>query len=643
MSCHHCENQHHHEHEHHSEKEEKLSKYLYGIAIFCFVLSLIPIFEPYKIELIALTILLSGYEMLFHGIKNIFRLNFEEETLMTIAVIAAFALGEYLESGLVILLYRLGEFLEERASEKSEDSIKEIVKIKADTANRVINNTIETVDVKEIKVGDTILIKPGEKIPVDGIILYGESKIDTSSLTGESTPIYVTKENEVLSGGINLTGAITCKVIRDVEHSAASQIVDLVYEATNNKGKTEKFMTKFSKIYTPIVIVIAILIVIVPFVFKLDTKEWILRALIFLVASCPCSLVISVPLSFFTALGKISKKGMIVKGTKHIENLAKASVVVFDKTGTLTTGKMKIEQMEVFGEYTKKEVLSYMYSLELLSNHPIGTAIKDYQDNMEEKQVEDYKEIAGHGLYGKIDQKEVLFGNHKLLEQYQIITDKAISENMVANSTEIEQGMIRSNKEIPQNAICLVVERKIAGYITLTEEIRNESKDLVKDLKNIGIKKTIMLTGDNEKNAKKIGKELNLDEIKASLLPQDKLKIIEELKSRGEKVIFVGDGINDSPVLASSNFGIAMGAGANIASITADGILISNNLSTIPNIIKTAKRAMTVVKANIIFSLIVKLIVLILGAIGIAPIWLAILADTGVTFLTVVNAVQNIK
>ncbi len=643
MSCHHCENQHHHEHEHHSEKEEKLSKYLYGIAIFCFVLSLIPIFAPYKIELIALTILFSGYEMLFHGIKNIFRLNFEEETLMTIAVIAAFALGEYLESGLVILLYRLGEFLEERASEKSEDSIKEIVKIKADTANRVINNTIETVDVKEIKVGDTILIKPGEKIPVDGIILYGESKIDTSSLTGESTPIYVTKENEVLSGGVNLTGAITCKVIRDVEHSAASQIVDLVYEATNNKGKTEKFMTKFSKIYTPIVIVIAILIAIVPFVFKLDTKEWILRALIFLVASCPCSLVISVPLSFFTALGKISKKGMIVKGTKHIENLAKASVVAFDKTGTLTTGKMKIEQMEVFGEYTKKEVLSYMYSLELLSNHPIGTAIKDYQDNMEEKQVEGYKEIAGHGLYGKIEQKEVLFGNHKLLEQYQIITDKAISENMVANSTEIEQDMIRSNKEIPQNAICLVVERKIAGYITVTEEIRNESKELVKELKKIGVKKTIMLTGDNEKNARKIGKELNLDEIKAALLPQDKLKAIEELKNRGEKVIFVGDGINDSPVLASSNFGIAMGAGANIASITADGILISNNLRAIPNIIKTAKRAMAVVKANIIFSLIVKLIVLILGAIGIAPIWLAILADTGVTFLTVVNAVQNIK
>ena len=282
---------------------------------------------------------------------------------------------------------------------------------------------------------------------------------------------------------------------------------------------------------------------------------------------------------------------------------------------------MKIEQMEVLGEYTKEEILSYMYSLELLSNHPIGTAIKDYRDNIEIKEVEGYKEIAGHGLYGKIEQKEVLFGNHKLLEQYQITKDN----------------------EIPQHAICLVIERKIAGYIILTQEIRKESKNLVKDLKHIGVKKIMMLTGDNEKSAETIGKELNFNEIKASLLPQEKLKTIEELKKKGENVIFVGDGINDSPVLASSNFGIAMGAGANIASITADGILISNNLSTLPSIIKTAKRTMKVVKANIIFSLIVKLIVLVLGAIGIAPIWLAILADTGVTFLTVVNAIRNIK
>lgn len=618
--CDHCEIE-HHEHHKHEEKESKLDIVLYIIAIVFLGLSFIPAFTNIRVIFILLAILLSGYELLFNGIKNILKLDFEEDTLMTIAVISAFCLGEYVESCLVIILFRLGEFLEDRAVDKSNESIKEIVKIKADTANRVINDVIETVDVKEIKVGDTILIKPGEKIPVDCKVIYGETEIDSSSLTGESKPFFVSKETEILSGGINLTGAITCEVLKDIENSAASQIVDLVYEATNNKGKTEKFITRFSKIYTPIVIVIAVLIAIIPFIFKLDVKDWIMRALIFLVASCPCSLVISVPLSFFTGLGKISKKGMIIKGTKHIENLAGATVVAFDKTGTLTTGNMKIDKLESFNGYDKKMILSYMYSLELLSNHPIGTAIKNYSGKIEQKIVEDYKEIAGQGLYGKIEEKEILFGNSKLLKQYEIIlTD-----------------------EIPQNAICLAVDKEVVGYITLTEEIRKESTNITNELKKIGIKKVIMLTGDNSKNAETIGKEVNVDEIKAGLLPQDKLLVIEELKKRNEKVIFVGDGINDSPVLASSNFGIAMGVGSNIASITADGILISNNISTIPSIIKTARRAMKVVKANIIFSLIVKAIVLTLGAIGVAPIWLAILADTGVTFLTVLNAVKNIK
>lgn len=623
MSCHHCHHEHCEEYEEevHNEKEEKLSIYLYGIGILFFVLSLIPVFAPFKIELVVLTILFAGYELLWNGIKNIFHLNFEEETLMAIAVISAFVLGEYAESCLVIILYRLGELLEERASSKSSESIKEIVKIKADTANRVIENTIKTVDVKEIKVNDKILIKPGEKISVDCKIIYGESEIDTSSLTGESTPVYVSKGDEILSGGVNLTSAITAVVLRDVKNSAASQIVDLVYEATNNKGNTEKFITKFSKVYTPIVIVIAVLIAIVPFIFKLDIKEWIMRALIFLVASCPCSLVISVPLSFFTSIGKISKKGMIIKGTKHIEKLAKANVIAFDKTGTLTTGLMKIEKLEVFKPYSKDEVLEYIYSLEMLSNHPIGSAIKNYEQNIEQKEVEDYKEISGHGLYGKIEGKEVLFGNTKLLEQYEVEYDTSL----------------------PQEAIYLSIDKQIAGYITLTEEIRKEAYNMVDALKRVGIKQTIMLTGDNKKSAEKIGEALKLDTVKSSLLPQDKLKEIEELKKSGKTVIFIGDGINDSPVLASSDFGIAMGAGTNIASITADGILLSNNLGSLESIIKTAKRAMRVVKANIVFSLIVKAIVLVLGAIGIAPIWLAILADTGVTFLTVVNAIMNIK
>ena len=623
MSCHHCHHEHCEEYEEevHNEKEEKLSIYLYGIGILFFVLSLIPVFAPFKIELVVLTILFAGYELLWNGIKNIFHLNFGEETLMAIAVISAFVLGEYAESCLVIILYRLGELLEERASSKSSESIKEIVKIKADTANRVIENTIKTVDVKEIKVNDKILIKPGEKISVDCKIIYGESEIDTSSLTGESTPVYVSKGDEILSGGVNLTSAITAVVLRDVKNSAASQIVDLVYEATNNKGNTEKFITKFSKVYTPIVIVIAVLIAIVPFIFKLDIKEWIMRALIFLVASCPCSLVISVPLSFFTSIGKISKKGMIIKGTKHIEKLAKANVIAFDKTGTLTTGLMKIEKLEVFKPYSKDEVLEYIYSLEMLSNHPIGSAIKNYEQNIEQKEVEDYKEISGHGLYGKIEGKEVLFGNTKLLEQYEVEYDTSL----------------------PQEAIYLSIDKQIAGYITLTEEIRKEAYNMVDALKRVGIKQTIMLTGDNKKSAEKIGEALKLDTVKSSLLPQDKLKEIEELKKSGKTVIFIGDGINDSPVLASSDFGIAMGAGTNIASITADGILLSNNLGSLESIIKTAKKAMRVVKANIVFSLIVKAIVLVLGAIGIAPIWLAILADTGVTFLTVVNAIMNIK
>ncbi len=623
MSCNHCDNcnMQNHVHHHEEEKESRLEIILYIVAIIFFVLSFIPTLVNIKVVFIVLSILLSGYELLFNGIKNIFKLNFEEDTLMTIAVIAAFCLGEYMESCLVIILFRLGEFLEKRAVDKSNESIEEIVKIKADTANRIINGKIETVSAKEIKIGDTILIKPGEKVPLDCKIIEGESEIDTKSLTGESNPVYVVKDMEILSGGINLTGSITCKVLKDLNNSTASQIVDLVYQATSNKGKTEKFITRFSKIYTPIVIGLAILIAIIPFIFKLDVKQWIMRALIFLVASCPCSLVISVPLSFFTGLGKISKKGMIIKGTKHIENLANTNIMAFDKTGTLTTENMKVESIETFNNYTQNEVLSYMYSLELLSNHPIGTAIKNYSKELEQKEVKDYKEIAGHGLYGKIDEKEVLFGNSKLLEKYEITEDR----------------------KVPQNAIVLVVDKNIVGYITLEEEIRKEVENIVKDLKNIGVREVVMLTGDNMKSAENVGRKINIDEVKAGLLPKDKLQIIEDLKNKGKKVSFVGDGINDSPVLASSSFGIAMGAGANIASITADGILLSNNIGTLPSIIKTARCTMKVVKANIIFSLVVKAIVLTLGIIGIAPIWLAILADTGVTFLTVVNAVKNIR
>lgn len=611
--CNHIE-EHNHEHE-----NSKLGIILYVLSIILFAIGYIPAFEQYKMFIYLGAVLLSGYDLIFEGLKNILKLNFEEDTLMTIAVIAAFALGEYPESVLVILLFKLGEFLEDKARDKSNDNIEQIAKIKSENANLLNKNTIEVVDVKELKLGDRILIKAGEKVPVDSKIIKGESTLDTSSITGESKPQEVSSGMEILSGSINMSGSLECEVIRTFENSTASQIVDLVHVAMGNKGKTEKFITKFSKIYTPTVIILAVLIaVVVPLIFKQSFSEWIKRSLIFLVASCPCSLVISVPLAFFSCLGAISKKGMIIKGTKHIENLSKTTAVCFDKTGTLTTGKMEINEVKSLGELDKNTILEYVYNLEKSSNHPISTAIINMSKDLKNKEVDKNKEIAGHGMYGIIDNKEVLFGNKKLLDMYDV------------KYTNLEDG-----------AIYLAIDKKLEGYITLKEELRN--KDIVEEFKKVNIKRLVMLTGDSKKQANKVGKDLNISEVYAELLPQNKLDKVEELKKQNEKVTFIGDGINDSPVLASANFGIAMGEGTEIASSTADGILLSNNIATLPEIIKISRKSMRIVKANIIFSIVVKLIVLGLGVLGYAPIWLAVLADTGVTFLTVLNSMRIFK
>ena len=623
--CNHIE-EHNHEHEgchghcHENEHENsKLGIVLYVLSIILFAIGYIPAFEQYKMFIYLGAVLLSGYDLIFEGLKNILKLNFEEDTLMTIAVIAAFALGEYPESVLVILLFKLGEFLEDKARDKSNDNIEQIAKIKSENANLLNKNTIEVVDVKELKLGDRILIKAGEKVPVDSKIIKGESTLDTSSITGESKPQEVSSGMEILSGSINMSGSLECEVIRTFENSTASQIVDLVHVAMGNKGKTEKFITKFSKIYTPTVIVLAVIIaVVIPLIFKQSFSEWIKRSLIFLVASCPCSLVISVPLAFFSCLGAISKKGMIIKGTKHIENLSKTTVVCFDKTGTLTTGKMEINEVKSLGELDKNTILEYVYNLEKSSNHPISTAIINMSKDLKNKEVDKNKEIAGHGMYGIIDNKEVLFGNKKLLDMYDV------------KYTNLEDG-----------AIYLAIDKKLEGYITLKEELRN--KDIVEEFKKVNIKRLVMLTGDSKKQANKVGKDLNISEVYAELLPQNKLDKVEELKKQNEKVTFIGDGINDSPVLASANFGIAMGEGTEIASSTADGILLSNNIATLPEIIKISRKSMRIVKANIIFSIVVKLIVLGLGVLGYAPIWLAVLADTGVTFLTVLNSMRIFK
>lgn len=619
---------HEHEHHHHENENSKIDLILYIVSIIIFILGFLPVLEEYKIFIYLIVVILAGYKLLLSGVKNVFKLNFEEETLMSIAVIAAFVLGEFVESCMVVLLFKLGEFIEDKAIEKSNKSIKGIVEIKAKTANLLVNDDIQVVDAHTIKPEDTILIKPGEMVPLDCIVIDGKSTVDTSNITGESKPVMIKEADNLLSGTINLTGSLKCRVTKDLENSTASQIVDLVYEATNNKGKTEKFITKFSKTYTPIVIILAIFLCIIPtVVFNQNIEVWIKNALVFLVASCPCSIVISVPLAFFSCIGRVSKKGMLIKGTKHIEDLAKAEYIALDKTGTITTGKMEIEYIVTEGKISQQEMLMYMYNLEKNSNHPISTAIVKEVEKLDEKakinkEVYNYEEIAGHGIYGKIDGKNILFGNEKLLDKYDVTHD-----------------------ELVKNANYLVIDGQIEGYITLKEEIRNDINDINDinaQIKKTRIKEMIMLTGDNKKSAEKIAKQVGIDKVYSELLPKQKLEKVKELKNKG-KVIFIGDGINDSPVLAESNFGVAMGEGTEIASSTADGILISNKISSIPEIIKIAQKSMRIVKFNVMFSLIIKAIVLTLGGIGIAPMWLAIVADTGVSLLTVLNSIRILK
>ena len=610
---------------HHHEEEKKLDKkeiILYIISLMIFILTFIPLFEQYKIMMYLLVVILSGYKLILEGINNIFKLNFEEDTLMTIAVIAAFGLREFPESCMIVLLFKLGEFLQDKAVENSNKNIKDILEIKAKTANLIgENDSIKVVDAEMVKVGEKILIKPGEMVPVDCKILKGSSSLDTSSITGESIPVSVSENESILSGSINLNGSLICTVEKDYKNSTASQIVDLVYEARNNKGKTEEFITKFSKVYTPIVIILALVIAIfIPIILNQEFKTWIMRALVFLVASCPCSIVISVPLAFFSCIGAISKKGMIIKGTKHIEDLSKVKYVAMDKTGTITTGKMQIDKLVTKGKYTENELLKYMYALENNSNHPISTAIKQKVENDKlkvEYTVEEYKEIPGYGISARVEGKEILFGNDKFLEKYKI-------------------------KEQQKNANYIIIDGVVEGYITFKEEIRKDVENISEKLKQLNITEIVMLTGDNQENATKIAKQVGITKVFASLLPKQKLEKLKELKEKG-KILFIGDGINDSPVLAEADFGISMGEGTEIASNSADGILISNNIGMLPNIIKTAKKSICIVKFNIAFSLIIKAIVLALGILGIAPIWLAIVADTGVSLLTVINSVRIFK
>ncbi len=567
-----------------------------------------------------------GYEIIFKAIKNIFKGDvFDENFLMTIATIGAFGIGEFHEAVAVMLLYNVGEFLQDKAVEKSRKSITKLMDIRPDYANLKTEGGINKVSPSEICVGDEIIVKPGEKIPLDGIILEGESLIDTSALTGESVPRNMKEENEILSGMINKTGVLTVKVTKTFENSTVSKILELVQNASNKKAHTEKFITKFARIYTPIVVLLAVLIVAIPTLFIKDAlfSDWLYKALVFLVISCPCALVISIPLSFFSGIGGASKRGILVKGANYLEILNKIDTVVFDKTGTLTKGVFNVTEIVPVGEISKEELLEHCAYAESYSNHPIATSIvKAYGKDIDKSKIKGYTEISGNGIKASVNWETVLVGNSKLMIQEKIKYEE---------------------KAIIGTVVHVAIEGKYKGYIVISDVIKEDSKSAIKGLKQLGIKNTVMLTGDTKQIAEHIGEEIGIDKVVAELLPVDKVEELEKCMKDG-KVVFVGDGINDSPVLARADVGIAMGGiGSDSAIEASDVVIMTDEPSKIVTAIKIARKTRKIVIENIVLAIVVKLAAMTLGVFGIATIWEAVIADVGVTIIAVINSIRALQ
>ena len=578
-----------------------------------------------QIILYVLSYLIVGFEVVKKAVNNIFHGEFfDENFLMTIATIGAFVIREFPEAVAVMLFYQIGEYFQSYAVKKSRKSIASLMNIRPDYANLKVNGNIEKKSPEEIKIGDTIVVKPGEKVPLDGVVMDGKSMIDTSALTGESVPREFKTKDTILSGCINLNGVLEIKVEKEFGESTVSKILELVENATNKKAKTENFITKFSKYYTPIVVFLALIIAIIPpIISKTDMLDWIYRALTFLVVSCPCALVISVPLSFFSGIGSASKKGILVKGSNYLELLSKTEIVVFDKTGTLTEGVFAVQEIVNKKEYDPKELLELSAYCESYSNHPISLSIqKAYGKEINKNRIIKTEEIAGKGIISKIDNKEVACGNIKLMKELDLKNVKEIDEI--------------------GTVIHVAINKQYAGYILISDKIKADSKKAIQDLKKAGVKKTVMLTGDNKEVAEKVNKEIKLDEVYSELLPVDKVSKVEELlknKSEESKLAFIGDGINDAPVLARADIGIAMGGlGSDAAIEAADIVIMTDEPSKIATAMKISRKTLKIVYQNIIFALIIKIGVLILSAFGLTSMWVAVFADVGVTVLAVLNS-----
>ena len=611
----------------------KMSKQLIKIIIslLLVVISLLLKFdtELYSNILYVIAYIIVGYDIVLKAVRNIFKGKvFDENFLMTVATIGAFCIGEFPEAVAVMLFYQIGELFQSYAVDRSRKSVASLMDIRPDYANVYREDEIERVDPDEVNIGEIILVKPGEKIPLDGIVVDGESMLNTQALTGESVPRKVTVNDEVLSGCINNDGILKIKVSKEFEESTVSKILDLVENASSRKSKSENFISKFAKYYTPIVVIVSVaLAVIPPLVIKEALfSDWLYRALSFLVVSCPCALVISIPLSFFGGIGAASKIGVLIKGSNYLEALASAEIVVCDKTGTLTEGVFKVQKIKAIG-YSDDELLRYAAYAEGFSNHPISISLKQaYNKEINEKLVTETQEISGKGVLAKVDGKMVLVGNEKIMKEYNIKFQK--SE---------ETGTI----------VYVAINDEFAGTILIADKIKEDSYKAVKLFKNNNVKKVVMLTGDRDNISESVANELNLDEYHAELLPQDKVSWVEKLmtqKSSGGKLIFVGDGINDAPVLALSDIGIAMGGlGSDAAIEAADVVIMTDEPSKIASSVQISKKTMRIVKQNIVFAIAVKIGVLIFSAFGVSTMWEAVFADVGVSVLAIVNALRVLR
>ena len=600
---------------------------IYAIGMVLTVFAKVPL--PIELTFLIVSYVILGGDVVWQAVRNISKGRvFDEHFLMSVSTIGAFVIGEYPEAVAVMLFYQVGEFFQSLAVKRSRKSISDLMDIRPDSATVRRNGELITISPENVSIGEIIIVKPGEKIPLDGVVLDGDSMLDTRALTGESVPRSVHKGDEALSGCMNQTGVLTIKTTKAFGESTVSKIIDLVENASSRKAPTENFITTFARYYTPVVVILAaILAILPPIILGGGWTEWIRRGFVFLVVSCPCALVISIPLTFFGGIGAASKRGVLVKGSNYLEALNNVSVIVFDKTGTLTKGVFNVTDILPANGFSKEQVLEYAAEAESFSNHPIAKSIlAAYEKEIDQSVISDYKEISGYGISVMAGEKKVFAGNTKLMDT------ECIEYTTCENAG---------------TKVYLAVDGQYAGCILITDEVKPDSKKAISDLKHIGVEKTVMLTGDDEKIGKSVAEELQLDKYYAQLLPDQKVEKVELLDSKkrpGSKLAFVGDGINDAPVLARADVGIAMGGlGSDAAIEAADVVLMTDEPSKLVDAIEVAKATKQIVMQNIVIALGIKSVFLILGALGIAGMWEAVFGDVGVTIIAVLNAMRILK